>query len=205
MKPPIDPALAARTELATPFRYQLQTQPPAPEPWWLRAWDWISNFLSRLFSHASGGHAIGALLGDVLIAAIVALTLYLFARLILIATSRRRHADAAIEALSAERDEHRLAREAFAAAERGDIGLAVRLLFAAAVTLLDLRGAIRDDVSATVGDLRRAVRPLGDGVAAPFGEIASAYVTSVYAERPVEAAAWSRAYAAYRSLQGFGA
>ena len=196
MKPPIDPALAARTELATPFRYQLQTQPPAPEPWWLRAWDWISNFLSRLFSHASGGHAIGALLGDVLIAAIVALTLYLFARLILIATSRRRHADAAIEALSAERDEHRLAREAFAAAERGDIGLAVRLLFAAAVTLLDLRG---------VGDLRRAVRPLGDGVAAPFGEIASAYVTSVYAERPVEAAAWSRAYAAYRSLQGFGA
>ncbi len=205
MKPPIDPALAARSELATPFRYHLQVQPPPTEPWWLRAWDWIVDFFNRLFSHARGGHAIGVAIADVLVVAIVALVLYLVVRLVLAAAPRRRRREMGVEALAAERDEHRLAREAFAAAERGEIGLAVRLLFAASVTLLDLRGAIHDDVSATVGELRRAVRPLGDAVAAPFGEIASAYVTSVYAERPVEGAAWSRAYAAYRDLQRLGA
>ncbi|HEY9084586.1 MAG TPA: hypothetical protein VIN40_01390 [Candidatus Tyrphobacter sp.] len=205
MKPPVDPALAARTELATPFRYHLQLPPPPVEPWWQRAWDAVAGFIDRLFSHVHVGHAAGAAIGDVLVAAIVALAFYLVVRFALILRPRTRRTGAEIEPLFAERDEQWLAREAFAAAERGEIGLAVRLLFGAAVMLLDLRGAIHDDASATVGELRRAVRPLGDVVAVPFGEIASAYVTSVYAERPVEPAAWSRAYAAYRSLRGLGA
>lgn len=200
MKPPIDPAIAARIELATPFRYHLQMQPPSQEPWWQRAWDAFESFLTRLFAHVRGGHGAAVAIGDALLVIAVVLVAYLLARLVLALPTQARGAASGLAPLAPQRDERSLARAAYAAAERGELSLAVRLLFRAAVALLDLRGTIRDDASATVGELRRAVRPHGDVVVAAFGEIAAVYVTCVYAQRPVEGVSWRRVHAAYEAL-----
>ncbi len=202
MTPPIDPALAARTELATPFRYHLERQPPPQEPWWLRIWDVVHQFLGPLFAHVHGGGAIAGALSWVLLALTLGLALYLLVRLVLLAVPRPSSGVTSIEALSAERTDAKLAREAFAAAERGELTAAVRLLLRAAVAQLNLRGAIEDEASATIGDLRREVTPLGECVAAPFDTIASAYVAGVYAQHPVQATTWDRARTAYEALRG---
>ena len=70
----------------------------------------------------------------------------------------------------------------------GNYAQAARLLFVAAVTALDLRGLMRDDASATVGELRRALRARDGALVPPFDEIAGPFVTAAYAERDVVAA-----------------
>jgi len=198
VKPPIDPALAARIELATPFRYQLSPAPPVQEPWFARVLDAIQAFLTRMFAHAHAGHGAAALALTVLAAA---LALCVWAAVRLGITRRRRAPGPDAQTAALARDDARLARAAFEAADRGEMTTAVRLLLRAAVTLLDVRGAIDDDASATIGQLRREVRRLGDVVAAAFDEIASAYVAGVYAERPVERRAWNGARSAYELLR----
>lgn len=201
MNPPIDPALAARTELATPLRYHLAAQPPPREAWWLHGLEAVERFLARLFAHVHGGGSVAAALSWVLLALVLGLILYLLVRL-LPAVPRPSSAVTSIEALSAERSDARLARQAFAAAERGELTTAVRLLLRAAVVQLNLRGAIEDEASATIGDLRREVMPLGERITVPFDTIASAYVGGVYAQRPVEPVTWNRARVAYEALRG---
>jgi hypothetical protein len=199
--PPINPEVAARRELATPFRYHLQSARAPSEPWWDRLIDAIVRWWQSLFAHVRGGGQLWPLLGDVVIVLFVALLLYASVR-----AGRRtwggdvRRQAWQTESLVAERREHGLAREAYLAAERGDFLSAVRLILRAAVTMLDLRGALHDDASATVWELRRQAQTKGDVVAAPFGEIASAYTSAVYAQRPIEALLWTRAAHAYEKL-----
>lgn len=199
MRPAIDPQAAAREELATPLRYHLQAAPPSGEPLWQRLLDAIGNVLAKLFSlHAGNGAGNVAVLVGLLAAS--ALLVYLAARF-LAAAPRKRRTGVVLEELTAERAEHGFARRAFAAAERGDFVAAARLLLRAAVTVLDLRGAIRDEASATIGELRAEALRYGENVAAPFGRITSAYVTGVYAQRPVDEAAWLQARDAYEAIR----
>lgn len=199
MQPPIDPQLAAREEIATPFRYHLQAAPPQTEPLWQRLLDAIGNLLSRLFSiHAASG--VGNVVIFAALVATVALAVYLIVRFSVI-VPRRRAAGAIVEEPAAERSEFGLARGAFAAAARGEFVAAIRLLLRATVAMLDLRGAIRDDASATIGELRREASRLGESVATPFGTIASAYVSAVYARRHVDERIWQQARDAYERLR----
>jgi hypothetical protein len=71
------------------------------------------------------------------------------------------------------------------------------LLFAATVVALDLRGVVTEDPSATVGDLRRALRSRQTELVPPFDAVAAPFVASAYAERAVEPADWERAHAAF--------
>ncbi len=197
--PPIDPQLAARQELATPLRYHLQGAPPATQSWWDRLMEALGRLLERLFSiHA--GASVGNFIVILALLAVAAVTIFLVTRFFS-TVPRRRGAETEIEELSAERAEHIFARKAFVAAERGDFVTAVRLLLRAAVVMLDLRGALRDDASATVGELRRQTLGFGESVAVPFGSIASAYVTGVYARLPVEETTWRKVRDAYEALR----
>lgn len=200
MKPPIDPALAARIELATPLRYQLHPAPPPQEPWFERLLDAVQDFFNRMFAHAHAAHGAAAFVWVVL-AALFALSIWAIVRVALHIARRRPHAGSSAEPIALAHDDVRLASAAFEAAERGEMTIAIRLLLRAAVALLDVRGDIDDDASATIGELRREARSLGVDVASSFDEIASAYVSGVYAERPVEAPMWSRARNAYELLR----
>ncbi len=146
------------------------------------------------------GHSAELTIGWVVLVVFFALVAVLTLR----AVSRVRlvHAGSAdIEVFAEREDDDALARAAFAASERGDTIAAARLLLRAAIALLDVRGALDDDAGATIGDLRREVRAKGASAAAPFDAIASAYVTGVYAQRPIESDAWSRAALAYERLR----
>ena len=199
MTPPIDPALAARIELSTPLRYHLGRPAPAVEPWWQRAFDEIGKLFSRLFSGVHVGASAQSAIGIAVLVVVLGACVLLVARLF--GGRARRVRLATATALEPDRDETALARAAFLAAERGEMTAAVRLLLRASVTLLDIRGAIRYDSSATIGELRRAVRRRGERVSAPFDAIATAYVDGVYAERAIDATVWQGARGAYESLR----
>ncbi|HEV7178250.1 MAG TPA: DUF4129 domain-containing protein, partial [Candidatus Baltobacteraceae bacterium] len=110
----------------------------------------------------------------------------------------RRVASTAFE--PARRSAHAVARSAATAAESGNYTLAVRLLFAAAVALLDVRGVAHDRRSATINELCAAVRERYAGAEAPFSDIARIYTIAAYAEYTVDASAWERASSAYKRL-----
>jgi hypothetical protein len=76
----------------------------------------------------------------------------------------------------------------------------VRLLFAAAVTLLDLRGVVPEEQSTTINELRFALRERNADAELPFVDLARTYTEAAYAEHPIDAALWERAKTAYESL-----
>ena len=135
-------------------------------------------------------------IGDILIGFAVLALVFAVIRLLAEFQIDRRRA-AAVEALNPARDARKLYERATAAALRGDLTAASRLLFAAAVVALDLRGVVAEDPSATVGDLRRALRSRQNELVPPFDAVAAPFVASTYAERAVEAADWERAHAAF--------
>ena len=104
-------------------------------------------------------------IGDVLIGLAVLVLVFVVIRLLAEFQIDRRRA-ATVEALGAPRDARKLYERATAAARKGDFTAASRLLFAATVVALDLRGVVTEDPSATVGDLRRALRSRRDGAGA---------------------------------------
>jgi hypothetical protein len=198
-------ALAAR-ELAKPGRYQLSVAPQVPphQSIWEQVWNWlrdrVAEIWNALFSRANispgGAAAIGWVLTIVASAVFVIVTVSLLLRV----QFDRRRAGGVLEALDAAPDAQALYRLASEAAQRGEYALAARLLFAATVAALGLRGAVRDDASATVGDLRRALRSRDASLVSPFDSVAAPFVASAYAERPVRADEWERAHEAYLTL-----
>jgi hypothetical protein len=166
-----------------------------------RIFEAIVRWWHALVSHFHGGARVESVLGDAVLVALVALFFYAVVRLLLAASIRKSATTGDIESLIAERPEHRLAREASAAAARSDFLTAVRLTLQAAILLLDLRGTLHDDASATLFELRRQAQSLGDSIAVPFAEIATAYTRGVYAQQPVEELAWRRSWTAYEALR----
>jgi hypothetical protein len=197
-----DFAAAARRELATPGRYHLSTKvapPPQPTLWeqlWKWVWDRLTDLWNALSSRVHLGPAGAIAIGDILIGLAVLALVFGVIRLLAEFQIDRRRA-AAVEALNPTRDARKLYDSATAAARKGDLTAASRLLFAAAVVALDLRGVVTEDPSATVGDLRRALRSRQTELVAPFDVVAAPFVASTYAERTVEPADWERAHAAF--------
>jgi hypothetical protein len=196
-------ALVAR-ELATPGKYRLRTNrvaPAASPAWWLALWRWIARtwnaFWKRLFLGAlrSGwgawtGDAILIVAGlAMLIAAVWAITGVRFDRV-------RRRARAEGERSQAPD----LFARACELARKNDRSGAVRLLFGATTALLDRRGVLRENRSATVREVRAELRARQPALVEAFDDVATAFVVSAYAERTIGEPEWERARHGYLTL-----
>jgi hypothetical protein len=76
------------------------------------------------------------------------------------------------------------------------------LLFASTLALLDVRGVVPADASATVGDVRRQLRRSDASAVSSFDLVAGAFVAGTYAERPIGEPEWQRARDAYAGIAG---
>jgi hypothetical protein len=201
--PPHDIVAAVRDELAVPGRYHLGTVRAANEPWWVKIWEWIGDRLSDIFravfSHSNVGPGAINAVGDLLIAAALLAITIIGARLLVSWEASRRRSSSAVP-LGGSRSAHALMAAASNAAAAGAYARAVRLVFSAAVTLLDLRGVIADEPSATVNQLRRALATRDPRAGEPFLRIARLYTAAAYAERPAGDEAWQAARGAYDAL-----
>jgi hypothetical protein len=203
VKPPADIAAAVRAELAVPGRYDIhEAVRPAHEPWWLTAWRWIWDRLADL-AHAIGQRVPNAsgferVAGVLLVLAALALVAYVLARLIVALDVRTRRPQSV--PLGSAPNAHALMQAAMQAAAAREYTRAVRIAFIAAVTLLDLRGVVRDDASATVNELRSALAARGPAVGEPFLRLARLYTAAAYAETPADDADWGAARGAYDAL-----
>lgn len=201
--PPHDLVQAVRAELAVPGRYHLTEARVAHRSWLQLALQWLydrySEFLHALAAHVKVGPNGVSLFGDVVVVLCVVVLGVAGARLLIALQVERARTRQAI-AIGPARSAHAIALAAANAAAEGDYARAVRLLFAASVTLLDLRGVLHDDPSATVNDLRRALRTRNADAEAPFVDIARTFSACAYAEEQLDASAWGAAREAYDRL-----
>ncbi len=166
-------------------------------------WQWLvdrwNDLFQQLVRHVKIGPRGASLIGDALVIAcalaIAALCAHLLTQFQLERTRRTR-----VVEIAPVRSAHALAALAVQAAEGGDYARAVRTLFMAMVTLLDLRGIVHDERSATVNELRRALHERAGGLEPAFVEVARLYTSAAYAQAPVDEVAWQRARAAYDRL-----
>jgi hypothetical protein len=197
-----------KAELAQPGRYQLvPSAAPAPPPksWLERLLDFIGDRWNQLMSIAFGRAKVGRE-GAQTFVAVVALAVIGLAVIVAFRMLRDFRFDRAsrvrsVEMLGAGGDAKALFDAACERAARGDYALAARLLFAASVGALALQRVLDDDRSATVGEFRRILRGRDAALVPAFDAISTAFVTSAYAERPIDAAQWQRARDAYLQIE----
>lgn len=194
----------AQHELSIAGRYQIpDVAPPMAGPWWLqvlhRIHEWWQHLWQAVFGHVHTGGEAAASIGDVLLAIVGLLLIFVAVRL-LMNLRLARSAQTFSAPLQEPPAPRALYRQASNAAGRGDYGSAALLLYAATVALLDRRGAIDGGQSATVGDLRRELRVRNAMLVASFDAIAASFVQRAYAERAVDESQWDRARAAFERL-----
>jgi len=204
------PRLAAR-ELSIPGRYQIGAV-PAPsefEPWWLRLWRWTydrwQQLWHALFGRVHFGRGEVAGVGDFLLVLVALLLIGVAISLIVKLQILRSERQSKSEPLAQSPSSRALYRRACDAARGGEYGSAVLFLFAALVALLDRRGVAGVTSSATVGDLRRALRAEDAALLMRFDAVAAPFVQRAYAERSIDEPQWQRARAAFDALQEGGA
>ena len=201
--PPYDIIQAVRAELAVPGRYHLAAPPSQPSllaqvwSWIVERWTQFWNVVVHRLSLTPGAaHAIGDAMVIVFGAVVVLGVVQILLRMELEAAAR-----GGAVPLEMPRSAQSYAIAAAQAASSGDYTRAVRLLFIAAVTLLELRGVVRDERSATINELRRELRSRDAALEAPFLDLARAYTSAAYAEQPLDANAWEHARLAYTRLR----
>ncbi len=202
-KPPHDLVQAVRAELATPGRYHLAQTSTVHRSWLQIALQWLydryGDLLHALQSRLHVGPNAVSVFGDAIVVVCVIVVGVVGARLLITLQVERARRSSTIS-IGPPRSAHAIASAAGDAAAAGDYVRAIRLLFAAAVTLLDLRGILHDDPSATVNDLRRALRARNAAAEPPFVEIARMFSAAAYAEQHLDATAWEAARSAYERL-----
>lgn len=193
-----------RHELATSGRYQLTHAPPEVEPWWVRPWRWLLDRWERLWKAMFGrihvSSQTAARIGDGVLVLLGLLLIFVALRLLANLQRARDPSSTPSVSLRAPPSPRALYRAACAAADMGNYGAAILLLFAATVALLERRGDVEPTPSATVGDLRRKLRARDAGLVAPFDAVASPFVQHAYAERNVDQREWQRARDAFDRL-----
>jgi hypothetical protein len=203
-EPPDLRGLAER-ELSVPGRYRLASPAVAvSEPWWMRVWDWLSVRWQRLwraiFARVHVGRGVAASIGDVLLVLVGLLLIFVVVRLLMNFQIARSTALLDSMPLEERPSPRALYKEACSAASRGDYGGAAVLLFAATVALLDRQGTVEAARSATVGDVRRALRRSNAALIPSFDAVAAPFVETAYAERAVDELQWRHAREAFESL-----
>ena len=198
-------ALAA-AELGVPGRYRLGAVAPLVKnpTWWQRLWAWLhdrwNDFVRAFFSRVRVSQRTTLLIADTVLALFALGALYGLVTLVRTVVASRSRKIIESHPLPEAADAQTLYLRACRCAEAGDYGGAARWLFRALLALFDVRGDLRDDASATVGDVRAALRKRDALATSVFDAIAAPFVRAAYAERPVEAAQWERARDAYESL-----
>ncbi len=194
-----------RAELSVPGRYRLHALPVhARANWWQLFVDWIGgwwNSLARRFiPHVHFGTRGADLAGDVIVVLCVALIAFAALRLMMAIQLAKERRARVVPIGRSSHDAHRHFTAAITAAGEGRYAGAVRALFAATVELLDVRGVLHDERSATVNDLRGLLRQRNRYEEIAFSTIARIYTDAAYAERPIDAALWQAARTAYDAL-----
>ncbi|MDP9025549.1 MAG: hypothetical protein M3N13_09270 [Candidatus Eremiobacteraeota bacterium] len=194
-----------RAELAVPGRYHLHESGASNRRTWSQAIvEWLADRANDVFrwfeSHVHVGHGGTSVVGGIVLVSSILVVGFVAARLLI---SLQIAHDSRYESLalrSSSRSARALALGAVRAATDADFRSAVRLLFAAAVTLLELRGMVSDDEGATINELRRALYDRDASAEGAFVEIARAYTAVAYAEQEINAEVWHRAHGAYLIL-----
>ncbi len=167
------------------------------------AWQWIhdrwTQFWQRLFGRVHVGQQQAASIGDVVLVVLGLILVFVVVRLLMNLQLARDAASVSVP-LEAPPSPRALYKQACAAASDGDYGAAALLLFAATVALLDRRGDFDAAKSATVGDLRRALRSRNAKLVVPFDAVAGPFVQRAYAERRVDEPQWQHAREAFEQL-----
>jgi hypothetical protein len=165
--------------------------------------DWWARVMFRLIGAAAGSPAIGNIFAIILITmAALALAFLVFRIVLLITAHRARESGSSLDgtplaALASADDTYDDAR---AAARGGSYGLAIALLFQAALLALDHSGRVPYDSARTAGEYRRAVRRGVSAAAASFETLARAFTYVAYAQAPAGENDWRTADAAYASM-----
>jgi hypothetical protein len=202
--PPHDIVRAVHDELATPGLYHLYVKPGTQRHSWFWAFvQWLFDryvaFERALAAHVKIGRGATSLLGDLIILLCVIAVGAAVAHMLMSLQSETNRRASATPLLS-HRSAHAIALQASHLAASGDYAKATRLLFTAAVAMLDLSGVVSDDESATVNELGRRVRERAPNGERVFAEIARFYSAAAYAERPIDAESWTRVTQAYETL-----
>jgi hypothetical protein len=201
-----DPNAVVRTILVQPG-YAVAPKSAAPaESIFARALRWLADLWQRLFGGLKLGGSAARIAADgavvVLAAALVWLAFVVF-RIAVGATEWRRRGDADPAQAGLETAERAASLRAAArvAAERGDHGLAIVLLFRAALAALDERSLVAYDASRTPGEYRRLVR-LSPAAAssAQFDELTARFVRASFAKLPASRADYDAAAGAFAAF-----
>jgi hypothetical protein len=199
--PPYDPKLLAQRELAIPGRYQLSDVAPTIHPsLWQEVLQWLSDRFDQIWKAFFGRVHIGntgsVAIADIAVVIVGALVVFVIFRfLVNLQIERNERNRTENSALESRRNAHALYLQACELSRKGEFSAAVRVLFLAAVVALDLRGIIHDDVSSTVGDVRRHLRGKNAALVPAFDEVARPFVYAAYAETPIDLSAWNEASA----------
>lgn len=197
---------AVRDELAVRGRYQLAEPAQTFHPTWYQLFflwvgDRFNDVIAWLAAHVHVGREGSGIAGAIVLLLSVAIVGFAGARLLMaLQVSRDRRFGASAPFAPPLRSARALLGAAVRAADANNFDRAVRLIFAAAVALLDLRGVISDDDGATINELRRALRLRDADAERPFATIARAYVSAAYAEARTGPEEWTAARDAYAAL-----
>jgi hypothetical protein len=196
----------AQSELAFPGRYDLRdsaAKAPTPSPF-DRFMQWLGDrwnaFWSGLFGHATLATGAAEAVGYLILLAIAIGLVLLAVRFFSDLQIERAGRGTAFTPLENQRNAHALYLQACSLAQNASYEEAVQRLFLAAITALDLRGVLRDNPSATVGDMRRILRSRNAALIPSFDGVAAPFVDATYAETAIADAAWMQAKDAYARL-----
>jgi hypothetical protein len=197
--------LAAQERRSGGYLFAPAQPPPGPNLLerflrWLYAT--LRAFFERLFKGVRVTPGQTRAFGDVLLLVVGLLLAFVVYRLARLVTIDRRSAAARSESLAADIDSATLAGRARSLAARGEYRDAARLLYAAMLATVDERGAARVERSATVRDIRRRLRRSDPALLPAFDRVASLFIASAFAERPIDAAAWADAEGAFARIAG---
>ncbi|MBV8490883.1 MAG: hypothetical protein JO199_10180 [Candidatus Eremiobacteraeota bacterium] len=204
--PPANLSSLAKRELATRGRYQLGTAVVAApqEPWWERALDWLydrwNDFWKAVFGRATLSAGQSQFVGTFLIAVFAFVVIFAAVRLSMQVQFERARRAGTIVGLDDGPSAAALYARASERAAAGDYAAAAKLLFAATAAALDLRGDVRNSTSATVREMRGALRSRNAAMVPNFDAVARPFVTSAYAQRAVRRDEWEAAKSAYLAM-----
>jgi hypothetical protein len=170
--------------------------------------EWWAKVMFRAIGAAAATPAFGNIAAIVLItvaAVALAFLVYRIAMLVSIRRTRESRTNAAGTPLIAHASADETYDAACAAARSGSFGMAIALLFQAALLALDSAGRVPYDSARTAGEYRRAVRRSVASAAASFETLARAFTYAAYAQAPAGESDWRAADAAYTSLSATAA
>ncbi len=203
--PPHDPAAVARAILSDSSRYHLALSHVRvrPKSWLQNGFEWVRDrydaLVHALAAHVHVSRTESFALGGLVIA-VLAVVMGVAAFRLLRELNPETVRPARTNAIESGPDARALYARSLRAAQAGQFARATTLLFAAAVAGLDLRGTLRGDPSATVGEFRRALRARDATLLPKFDAIARPFTAAAYAERSIDEAEWTSARAAFAQL-----